>query len=391
VAGPRARGLGWNLLDASVSPGRRTPNRSEVDVTKKQRVVVAMSGGVDSAVAAGLLARDGYEVIGITMRLWTIEDPDAPRGKKRCCSVEDTDDARAAADAIGIPHYVLNMEREFHERVIDYFVSEYGRGRTPNPCLACNEHVKFRALLDRALALDADYLATGHYARIDEAGGRYRLRRAVDETKDQSYVLYTLGQADLAKTLFPVGARTKVEIREAAREMALPVAEKPDSADICFVPDGDYRAFVRARLPQAAGVMRDGSGTAIGEHDGIAGFTVGQRRGLGIPGGEKRFVTGIDAALNVVTVGPEHKLMSRGLVAEHVHWLAGAPPRAPIRADVKIRYRTQAAAAMVNPLVDGGAEVTFDRPQRAITPGQAAVFYDGDEVLGGGAIERASG
>ena len=302
-----------------------------------------MSGGVDSAVAAGLLAREGYDVVGITMRLWTLDDPDAPRGKKRCCSVEDTDDARAAADVLGIPHYVLNMEREFHDKVIDYFVAEYGRGRTPNPCLACNEHVKFRALLDRAVALEADYLATGHYARIDNAGGSYRLRRAVDDTKDQSYVLYTMGQAELAKTLFPVGGYAKTEIRDLAREMRLPLAEKPDSADICFVPDGDYKRFVRERLPGTPGVIRDATGATVGEHDGVAGFTVGQRRGIGVATGEKRFVTSIDPEINVITIGPEEHLYADGLVAENVNWIDAAPI-GPIRADVKIRYRTPAVS-----------------------------------------------
>ncbi|HYM16597.1 MAG TPA: tRNA 2-thiouridine(34) synthase MnmA [Dehalococcoidia bacterium] len=358
-------------------------------MVRRRRVVVAMSGGVDSAVAAGLLVRAGYEVVGITMRLWTLEDPDAPVGKKRCCSVEDTDDARAAADALGIPHYVLNMERQFHDRVIDYFVAEYGRGRTPNPCLACNEHVKFRALLDRAVALDADLLATGHYARIDRApDGRYRLLRAIDPAKDQSYVLYTMGQPELAKTLFPVGGYDKPQIRALAREMRLPLAEKPDSADICFVPDGDYAAFVRKRLPQEPGVVRDHDGTVVGGHDGIAGFTIGQRRGLGVAVGERRFVTQIDPALNAITIGPEDGLMAGALVAESVNWLAGPPP-AVLRADAKIRYRTPAAPATVAPLPGRTANVVFDRPQRAITPGQAVVFYDGDEVLGGGAILRA--
>jgi len=356
---------------------------------KKQRAVVAMSGGVDSAVAAGLLVRQGYDVVGITMRLWTVEDPAAPAGKKRCCSVEDTDDARAAADVLGIPHYVLNMEREFQDRVVSYFVDEYARGRTPNPCLACNEHVKFRALLDRAVALDADFLATGHYARIDREGGRYRLRRAIDDAKDQSYVLYTLGQAELARTLFPVGDCAKPRIREIAREMRLPLAEKPDSADICFVPDGDHRAFLRRRLPQIAGAVRDGAGAMVGEHDGIAGYTIGQRRGLGVATGEKRFVTGIDPELNVITVGREEDLLAGGMVVERVNWLAGAPPPVATRLRAKIRYRTAAAPATVTPLVDGGASVAFDASQRAITPGQAAVFYDGDEVIGGGAILRA--
>jgi tRNA-specific 2-thiouridylase len=353
-----------------------------------KRVVVAMSGGVDSAVAAGLLARAGYDVIGITMRLWSVEDPDAPVGNKRCCSVADTDDARLAADTLGIPHYVLNMEREFQDRVIDYFVSEYGRGRTPNPCLACNEHVKFRALLDRAVALDADYLATGHYARIEREGEAFRLRRAVDETKDQSYVLYTLGQAELAKTTFPVGGYTKAEIRALAREMQLTLADKPDSVDICFVPDGDYKAFVGKRIQQDAGDVRDTSGAIVGTHGGIAGFTVGQRKGLGVAVGEKRFVTDIDPELNIITIGPEQGLYASTLIVERVNWVGDAPGSST-RADVKIRYRTAAAPATVTPLADGRAGVVFDSSQRAITPGQAAVFYDGDIVLGGGVIVRA--
>jgi len=357
---------------------------------RRQRVVVAMSGGVDSAVAAGLLARAGYDVVGITMRLWTLEDPDAPVGKRRCCSVEDTGDARRAADVLGIPHYVLNMEREFHDRVVGYFVSEYERGRTPNPCLACNEHVKFRALLDRAVAFEADYLATGHYARIERDGGRYRLRRAADAEKDQSYVLYTMGQAELAKTLFPVGAFRKGEIRELAREMRLELAEKPDSADICFVPDGDYRAFVRRRSEARPGVIRDEQGVAVGAHEGIAGFTIGQRRGIGVATGEKRFVTGIDAAANVVTIGREADLMAREAIVERVNWVGDAPAR-PARYGTKIRYRAEAAESLVTPLSGGMARVTFDAPQRAITPGQAAVFYDDDQVIGGGAILHAGG
>jgi tRNA-specific 2-thiouridylase len=348
-----------------------------------------MSGGVDSAVAAGLLARAGYDVVGITMRLWTLGDPNAPRGQKRCCSVEDTDDARRAADAIGIPHYVMNMEREFQERVVEYFVGEYGRGRTPNPCLVCNEHLKFRALLDRAQALGARYLATGHYARIAEgAAGRLRLLRALDGEKDQSYVLYTMGQPELQQTLFPLGAYTKPRVRELAAAMRLGLADKPDSVDICFVPDGDYRAFVRERLPRAAGVIRDEAGAVVGRHDGVDAFTIGQRRGLGLAGGKKRFVTGIDPGLRVVTVGPEERLLAGALVAERVSWTAGAPS-GPVRAAVKVRYRTPPAAATVEPLAGGRARVVFDEPQRAVTPGQAAVFYAGDEVLGGGAILRA--
>jgi tRNA-specific 2-thiouridylase len=244
-------------------------------------------------------------------------------------------------------------------------------------------------LLDRAVALDADFLATGHYARIDRDGGHHRLRRAVDDTKDQSYVLYTLGQAELAKTLFPVGAYPKARIRELAREMRLGLAEKPDSVDICFVPDGDYRSFVAKRLPRIAGTIRETSGVVVGGHDGVGGFTVGQRRGLGVATGAKRFVTGIDPELNIVTIGGEDELLSHALLAERVNWVHGRRPAGPIRGDVKIRYRSAPAPATVTPLDGGGARVAFDAPQRAITPGQAAVFYDADEVLGGGAILRS--
>jgi tRNA-specific 2-thiouridylase len=351
----------------------------------KQRVIVAMSGGVDSSVAAGLLLRRGYEVIGVTMRLWTQEDPAAPMHHRRCCSVEDTDDARAAADVLGIPHYVLNLEREFARDVVDYFVEEYGRGRTPNPCLACNQHVKFRSLLEMSAALGAEYLATGHYARIDRLDGRYRLLRGADRSKDQSYVLYTLGQRELSRLLFPLGGYRKEEVRQLAAEMGLAVAEKPDSVEICFVPGDDYWAFIAQRVPQAEGVLVDVDGRVLGRHRGVAGFTVGQRRRLGVALGERRFVTGVDPLRNVVTLGTEEDLFADRLFAEGVHWVGGTAPGGELEADVKIRYRTPASPAVVRS-ADGGAQVRFERPQRAITPGQAAVFYRGDEVLGGGVI-----
>lgn len=354
----------------------------------RPRVIVAMSGGVDSAVAAGLLAREDYDVVGITMRLWTKEDPAALRQQRRCCSVEDTDDARAAADVLGIPHYVLNLEREFGERVVDYFVDEYARGRTPNPCLACNQHVKFDALLARADALEADFLATGHYARIERSAGRYHLLRAVDAEKDQSYVLYTLGQRELARTLFPIGSLTKAEVRAIARELGLPVAAKPDSADICFVPDGDYRSFLAARLDQRPGPIVDETGATVGTHGGIAAYTVGQRKGLGVALGAPRYVTAVDAGRNVVVIGPEAGLLATRALVEDVRWVSGAPPAGPAAMDVKIRYRTAPARAVVTPS-EGGADVRFERPQRAVTPGQAAVFYVGAEVIGGGVIARA--
>jgi tRNA-uridine 2-sulfurtransferase len=353
----------------------------------KERVIVAMSGGVDSAVAAGLLVRQGYEVIGVTMRLWSRDDAEGRLHQKRCCGVEDTDDARAAAEVLGIPHYVLNLEEEFGRRVVNYFVGEYERGRTPNPCLACNEHVKFRALLDRAVALDADRLATGHYARIRRGTEGFQLHRALDANKDQSYVLYTLQQAELQRLLFPVGEYAKPEIRRLALEMGLPLHDKPDSAEICFVPGNDYRAFLAERLPSRPGSVLDADGNTVGRHDGIAGFTIGQRKGIGAFGG-KRFVTEIDPELNLITIGPEDDLMSNRLWTERPTWTAGRPPAPEFEAMVKVRYKSEPALARVR-VHEESLEVAFALPLRAITPGQAAVLYDGDRVIGGGTIASA--
>ena len=347
-----------------------------------------MSGGVDSAVAAGLLVRQGYDVVGITMRLWTRDDAEGRLHQKRCCGVEDIDDARAAAEVLGIPHYVLNLEEEFGRRVVDYFVSEYERGRTPNPCLACNEHVKFRALLDRAIAFDADYLSTGHYARVEAVDdGSFALRRAVDDDKDQSYVLYTLTQNELGRLLFPVGDFPKGQIRQLAFEMGMPLHDKPDSAEICFVPGNDYRAFLAERLPQRPGAIVDQDGAVVGEHEGVAGFTIGQRKGLGAFG-EKRFVTEINPTDNLITIGDESDLLARRLWAERASWVNGGPPADEFEALVKVRYKSPAAPAIVR-LRDGEIEVEFREPLRAITPGQAAVIYEGDRVVGGGIISRA--
>jgi tRNA-specific 2-thiouridylase len=345
-----------------------------------------MSGGVDSSVAAGLLQQAGYEVLGVTMRLWTQEDAAASRHHKRCCSVEDTDDARAAAEVLGIRHYVLNLEREFAENVVDHFVREYTLGRTPNPCLECNDRVKFRPLLEHALALNANYLATGHYARVRETQGGFELHRAFDPSKDQSYVLYTLGQPELSRTLFPVGELPKPEIRRLAHEWRLPNADKPDSADICFIPSGDYRAFVRERVPATAGAIVDASGEKLGEHDGIVNYTIGQRRGLpSRGGGEPLFVVDLDAATNTVIAGASAGLMAEGLIAQDLSFVSSEPPATEMGADVRIRYRSEAVPSRVR-ITGDRAEVRFDRPQRAVTPGQAAVFYDGDKVVGGGTI-----
>jgi tRNA-specific 2-thiouridylase len=356
-------------------------------VEMKKRVIVAMSGGVDSAVAAGLLVQQGYDVVGITMRLWTRDDDQARANQKRCCGVEDVDDARAAAEVLGIPHYTLNLEEEFGRKVVDYFVGEYARGRTPNPCLACNEHVKFRALLDRAVALDADYLSTGHYARVRQGDDGFEMHRALDDSKDQSYVLYTLQQAELSRLLFPVGEYPKVDIRKMAFDMGLPLHDKPDSAEICFVPGNDYRAFLAERLPQRPGDIVDAAGTVVGEHDGVAGYTIGQRKGIGAFG-NKRFVTEIDPELNVITIGDEEDLLAASLVTETPSWIAGAPPAEAFEADVKVRYKSPPVPAHIQ-VIGNSLRIEFSRPQRAVTPGQSVVLYRGERVLGGATIARA--
>ena len=346
-----------------------------------------MSGGVDSSVAALLLKDQGYDVIGITMRLWTVERDDVPALGKRCCSVEDVTDARRVCQAIGVPHYVQNFEREFQQHVVDYFVSEYDRGRTPHPCLACNDKIKFDFLLRRAMFLDADHIATGHYARIRADRGRLSLLKGADPGKDQSYVLFTLGQPELRRLLLPIGEYPKSRIREMAAEAGLPVADKPDSQEICFIPDGDYRKFVGERHKPRPGPMLDRRGQVLGRHPGVHFFTVGQRRALGLNGnsGEPRYVVSIDAERNEVVLGRESDLYRGALWASQVSYV-GQPPVGETRVTAKIRYKASESSALLRP---GGewAELRFDEPQRAVTPGQAVVFYSGDETLGGGYIE----
>jgi tRNA-specific 2-thiouridylase len=355
-------------------------------------VLVAMSGGVDSSLAAALLAEQGYQVAGVTMHLWAGEEGIAP-SRGSCCSLEAVEGARRVCQALDIPHYVFNLSQEFETCVVGEFVREYARGRTPNPCLACNREVKFRLLLQRARALGFTRLATGHYARVacSQRAGRpaYHLLRGVDRGKDQSYVLYTLGQQELAHTLFPLGEMTKGQVRSEAARRNLPTAGRPESQEICFIPDDDYRRFLARRLPQASrpGPIRDLQGSVLGTHRGLANYTIGQRKGLGISGRpQPLFVVALDVAANALVVGPEEALSRPALEAEQVTFVSGEGPAQPARVEAKVRYRTPAAPATLFPLEAGRVRLQFDTPQRAITPGQAVVFYQGEEVLGGGTI-----
>ncbi len=354
----------------------------------QKRVVVAMSGGVDSSVAALLLKEAGYDVVGVTMRLFTADHTDALTVyNKGCCTLEDVDDARRVCQIIGAPHYLMNFEREFKEHVIDYFCQEYERGRTPHPCLACNDKIKFSFLLQRAMALEADCIATGHYARVVQREGSYRLLKGVDASKDQSYVLYTLRQQELSRVLLPVGGYAKGEIREIARRAGLPVADKPDSQEICFIPSGDYRAFLEERVQPRPGNIVDSSGRLLGEHTGIHNFTVGQRKGLGVFSAAALYVVGIRATQNEVVVGPAAELLQDTLYASQVNFPVG-PLTGPTEVTAKIRYKASECAATLIPQGESVA-IRFREPQRAITPGQAVAFYQGEELIGGGIIEGA--
>jgi tRNA-specific 2-thiouridylase len=357
-----------------------------------KRVIVGMSGGVDSSVTAGLLVEQGYDVVGITLNVWPeLDGVDENSREDACCALGAVEDARRVADRLGIPYYVVNFREVFEERVVQDFVREYQRGRTPNPCVRCNQFIKFDALLARAGLFDADYVATGHYARVeqDPVSGRWWLRKAADPSKDQSYVLYVMTQERLARALFPLGGLSKSETRRLAVEWSLPVANKPESQDICFVPYKRYSEFMERHAPDTIreGPIVDTSGQQLGRHQGIAFHTIGQRRGLGLQFAEPRYVTGLDAATNTVVVGTIDELMRGECRLEDVNWVKIAEPSGPIRTSVRIRYRAEPVGAVVHPEPGARARVVFDDPQRAVTPGQALVFYDDDLVVGGGTID----
>lgn len=354
------------------------------------RVVVAMSGGVDSSVVAALLHREGHSVVGISMRLYGKVTEEIG---KSCCSPDDLNDARDVAAQLGFPFYVANYQEAFRHMVVDYFVDEYRRGRTPSPCVLCNDHLKFDALLQRMESLGAAFLATGHYARIEQREGRFALLRGRDPLKDQSYFLFGLRRASLARIRFPLGEMTKPEVRRLAQEMGVPTALKRESQDICFVGSGDYAQFVRARLAEEqvkrGRIVRPSTGEVFGEHEGIHAFTVGQRKGIGVAYSEPLYVLGSDPETGDLFVGSADELACVAFEVDRVNYLAWASRTEPFRCLVQVRYRHKPVAATVTPGADGAtARVVLDQPERAIAPGQAAVFYDGDEVLGGGWIVR---
>jgi tRNA-specific 2-thiouridylase len=358
----------------------------------QKKVVIAMSGGVDSSVAAALLKEQGYEVIGVTMNLYSLpKEVCRSENLRSCCGRQAQEDANRVAVALGIAHFVVDFRREFEQTVIEDFSREYRRGRTPNPCIRCNQFIKFDLLLERANKLGADHIATGHYAQVewDPTAGRYLLKKGKDKDKDQSYFLYTLTQKQLAQTIFPVGGLTKKDVRTIAAKYALPVADKEESQEICFVPDKDYAKLLNDRIPEAfrPGPILDLEGRVLGEHDGIIHFTVGQRKGMGIAAAHPLYVISIDAEKNAIVVGTNEGLYRSRLEAAEPNFIAIDKLAGPMTVQAKIRYKHAEANATISPLDSGCIWVEFEKPQRAITPGQAVVFYDGDGVVGGGTID----
>jgi len=357
-------------------------------------VAVAMSGGVDSSVAAALLLQEGYRVIGLTMRLWDASEHNSSLGAVRgCCSVESAALARRVCDKLQVPHYVMDMRQEFRQFVVDDFVAEYRRGRTPNPCVRCNTHIKWQSLWSKAQGLGADYLATGHYARIIDDNRGWRLCRADYREKDQSYALWGIARDQLATTTFPLGEIKKSEVRRIARDLGFANAEAPESQDICFLFGTEYPDFLREYFPDqfaslSGGKITDQSGNVLGEHDGFSNYTVGQRKGLGVSSTERQYVLKTDPDTNTVVVGPAASLEVRGLRASHLNWLTVCPPEQRFRATVQVRYRDKGIPGTVIPDSDG-VSVRFEAPHRGIAPGQSVVFYDGDTVIGGGIIQSA--
>ncbi|WP_420644732.1 tRNA 2-thiouridine(34) synthase MnmA [Candidatus Leptofilum sp.] len=354
----------------------------------KKRVVVAMSGGVDSSVAAALLVEQGYDVVGMMMRLWSEPGIGSGAPANRCCTPDQMADARRVAGLLGIPFYVVDVQDHFRQTIVQFFIDEHDDGRTPNPCIECNRQIRFTYLLERALALDADYLATGHYAQVRHTPSGYQLRKGLDPNKDQSYVLHVLDQEKLGKVLFPIGGYTKTEVRELAQKFGLPVASKSESQDLCFLGDGNYHRFLQeySQKVSAPGPILTSSGEELGQHNGLPFYTIGQRKGLGISASVPLFVLRKDVAQNALIVGPKSELGQQTLIARDVNWLSGRPPQQPIPAQIKIRYKAKGIQGEVVNLGDGRSQVTFHEPVFGVTAGQGAVFYDGDVCLGGGII-----